>query len=177
MLKLIAAVAADGGLGNGGALPWHIPEDLARFKALTLGHTVIMGRKTLDSLPGGRPLPGRRNLVLTRDARLHREGAEICRSPEELLQRLSPEEEAWVIGGASVYTLLLPLCDRLELTELDDVFPADCFFPPLGENWVRTEVGAWKRHGTVRYRFCRWEKADKRQTKKRRSTPETQPAG
>ncbi len=153
MLKLIAAVAQNGGLGKNGQLLFHIPEDLHRFKALTMGRTLIMGRTTLDSLPGGRPLPGRRNLVLTRTPDFTREGAEVFHSVPELLAALNEGEEAWVIGGGEVYRLFLPLCTELYLTEVDARPQADRFFPELGEEWQLAERSEPKESGGIRYRF------------------------
>lgn len=158
MLNLIAAVARDGGLGWQGDLLFSIPEDLRRFKALTMGKTVVMGRGTLDSLPGGRPLRGRRNLVLTHDKAFHREGAETFHSLESLLAALPAKDEAWVIGGAAVYEALLPYCGALYLTEVDAAPPADRFFPTLGGDWRLTEATAWQVSAGLPYRFCRYER-------------------
>ncbi len=132
MLNLIAAVARDGGIGRQGGLLFSIPEDLHRFKTLTTGKTVVMGRGTLDSLPGGRPLRARRNLVLTRDLEFQREVVETFHSLAELLAALPDEDEAWVIGGAAVYEQLLPYCGALYLTEVDAAPPADRFFSNPG---------------------------------------------
>lgn len=154
MLKLIAAVAKDGGLGYQGRLLFSIREDMQRFKALTTGKTVIMGRETLDSLPGGRPLPNRRNLVLTRNRSFSREKAEVFHDVEHLLSAVGADEEAWVIGGESVYRLLLPYCSVLELTEVDEIRPADRFFPALGEDLRLAEASDWKSENGVSFRFC-----------------------
>ncbi|MCD8008977.1 MAG: dihydrofolate reductase [Clostridiales bacterium] len=135
-----------------------IPEDMRRFKTLTTGKTVVMGRGTLDSLPGGRPLRGRRNLVLTRDRGFHREGVEPFHSLAELLAALPAEDEAWVIGGASMYKQLLPCCGALYLTEVDAAPPADRFFPPLDEGWKLVETTAWREAEGLPYRFCRYER-------------------
>jgi dihydrofolate reductase len=156
MLKAIAAVTRDGGLGRNGALLVQIPADLHRFKTLTLGDTLVMGRETLDSLPGGRPLPGRRNLVLSRDKGFRREGAEVFHSTDELLRTIPEEETVWVIGGASVYQQLLPLCAELYLTKVDAIVPADRFFPALGEEWRLAEASDWQEENGVRYRFERY---------------------
>ena len=156
MLKAIAAVARDGGLGCNGGLLFHIPADLHRFKTLTMGDTLIMGRATLDSLPGGRPLPGRRNLVLTRDENFSREGAEVFHDTDTLLRAIPEEETAWVIGGASVYRQFLPQCTELYLTRVDAITPADRFFPPLGEEWRLEECGPWQEESGLQYRFERY---------------------
>ena len=118
-ITLVVARARNGVIGRGGKLPWHLPADLKRFKALTMGSVMVMGRKTFDSLPG--LLPGRRHVVLTRDRNWSAEGAEIARSVDEALE-LARGERVSVIGGAEIFDLFLPLADRIELTEvLEDV--------------------------------------------------------
>jgi dihydrofolate reductase len=128
-ITLVAAVAKDGAIGRDNALLWHIPEDMARFKAVTAGKPVVMGRKTWDSLPAKfRPLPGRRNLVVSRTAS-ELPGAEVFASLDAALAACS-EPEVCVIGGSDIYALALPRADRLALTEVDAVFPAaDRHFP------------------------------------------------
>lgn len=135
-LTAIYARAANGVIGRDGALPWHIPADLKRFKALTLGkdgggQPMIMGRKTFESFD--KPLPGRRHIVLTRDAAWRADGAEVAPSPAKALAMAGPE--AWVIGGAEVFGLLLPRCDRVELTEVHADVEGDTVMPPLGAEW------------------------------------------
>lgn len=160
---LIYARARNGVIGNEGAIPWHIPEDLKRFKALTMGQDnqglpMVMGRKTFDSLPG--ILPGRRHIVLTRDADWQAEGAEIARSVGEALE-LSGTGEVAVIGGAEIYSLFMPLANRIELTEIHEDFAGDAHTPPLsGEEW---EVIAREDHpaqdGRPSYSFVTLERA------------------
>ncbi|MCV2368924.1 dihydrofolate reductase [Roseateles oligotrophus] len=130
-ISLIAGVAKGGAIGRANQLLWRLPEDLARFKALTLGHAVIMGRKTWDSLPAKfRPLPGRRNLVLTRNPDAQVDGAEQFGNLDAALAACEGQERVFVIGGAEIYALALPLADRLELTEVEQDYPdADSFFP------------------------------------------------
>lgn len=143
----ISAVAALGrhtrALGKEGGLIWHIPEDMRRFKALTLGHPVIMGRKTWDSLPEKyRPLPGRTNIVVTRSQGFAAEGALVAHSIEEALRvaRESPgSEEICIIGGGEIYRLALPFTDRLYLTLVDDDAEGDAYFPEYGEFTRETE--------------------------------------
>ena len=119
-LSLIAGVARNGAIGRNNGLLWRLPEDMARFKALTLGHPVIMGRKTWDSLPAKfRPLPGRRNLVLSRDSGLQLEGAEVFGSLSDALAACVDAPQVFVIGGAQIYAEALTMADRLELTEID----------------------------------------------------------
>jgi dihydrofolate reductase len=129
-LALIAAVARNGVIGNGRALPWHLPEDLAHFRRLTEGHPVIMGRRTWDSLPPRfRPLPGRRNIVVTRDAAWQAAGAEAAPSPQAALDRVQDAALAFVIGGAELYAAALPIADELQLTEIDADADGDTRFP------------------------------------------------
>lgn len=134
-IVLILARAANGTIGADGKLPWHIPADLKRFKALTIGKPMIMGRKTFDSLPG--LLPGRRHVVLTRDRNWQAEGAEVAHDVEAALA-LAGEGEVSVIGGAEVYSLFMPLATRIELTEVHADYRADTTMPPPGPEW--TEV-------------------------------------
>lgn len=123
---LVAAVDRHGAIGRDNALPWHLPRDLKRFKALTLGHPILMGRKTAESI--GRALPGRRNLVLTRAARAPFDGQEVVASLEEAMTKA--DGTLMVIGGGEVYALALPFADVLELTEVDTVVEgAHVFFP------------------------------------------------
>jgi dihydrofolate reductase len=131
-VTLIVARAQNGVIGRGGTLPWHIPADLKRFKALTMGSAMVMGRKTFESLPG--VLPGRRHIVLTRDAGWSAEGAEVARDVEEAL-RLAGDRVS-VIGGAQVFGLFLPLAQRIELTEVLADVDGDTFLgDPRGPEW------------------------------------------
>jgi dihydrofolate reductase len=134
-IGLVWAQAANGVIGAGGTLPWHLPEDLARFKALTLGSAVVMGRATWDSLPGTvRPLPGRRNVVLSRNPDWSAPGAEVAGSWEEARDLLAGGD-VWVIGGASVYRAALPDADVVVVTELAEAFAGDTMAPALGPGW------------------------------------------
>ena len=128
-VALIAAVARNGVIGAGNALPWRLPEDLRRFKALTLGHAVLMGRRTFDSL--GRALPGRQNIVVTRRAALDASGVELAHSLEEALALVRDPPPAWCIGGGELFRAALPRASRIELTEIDADIPGDTFFPPF----------------------------------------------
>ena len=119
-------------IGRDGGLPWRIPADLKRFKAMTMGKPMIMGRKTFESF--GKPLPGRRHIVLTRDPGWRVQGAELARTVEEALA-LAGEGVVAVVGGAEVYALLLPYCDRIELTEVHGDFAGDTLMPPPGPEW------------------------------------------
>lgn len=131
-MRAIVAVSRSWGIGKDGQLLFRISADLQRFKALTTGHTVVMGRKTLESLPGGRGLPNRRNLVLTQRENFAPERAEVVHSLEEAVALAG--DEAFVIGGQEVYALLLPYCSRVYVTKVFADAPADAFFPNLEED-------------------------------------------
>jgi dihydrofolate reductase len=136
-LGLIYARSRNGVIGAQGTLPWHLPEDLAHFKALTQGCPVIMGRKTWDSLPARfRPLPGRRNIVVTRQPGWQAEGAERAASLQEAVMLCEGVPRAWVIGGAQLYAQALPLAHTAEVTEIDRDYEGDAFAPTLPSHWV-----------------------------------------
>ncbi len=139
-------------------MPWSLPEDLARFRELTSGGPVLMGRRTWDALPERfRPLPDRRNLVLTRDPAWAAPGAEAVHSLEEGLAALDPR--GWVIGGGELYRAALPFADVLEVTEIDLDEPGDTFAPELDAASWAADRGPWQRSRTgVRYRFVRHER-------------------
>lgn len=130
-LNAIVAACDDWGIGLDGGMTVENREDMRHFVACTTGHAVIMGRRTLESFPGGRPLRNRRNVVLTRDASFSREGVEVARSVEEALLLVAGEDEAWVIGGGEVYRQLIGRCDRAVVTRNHCVRPADTHFPNL----------------------------------------------
>ena len=167
-MELIAAADKNWGIGRDGGLLCHLPGDLKYFKEMTTGRTVVMGRKTLDSLPGGRPLPRRRNIVLTRDLSFAREGCEVAHDLPELFFLLAGRdaggnaggEPVMVIGGAAVYEQLLPYCDSCLITKLEAAFAADTFIRNLDaeadfrlawQSEPQTENG-------VTYRFTRYER-------------------
>ena len=125
-ITLVVARAQNGIIGRDGKLPWHLPADLKRFKALTMGSAMVMGRKTFESLPG--LLPGRRHIVLTRNRNWFRVGAELASSVEEAIA-LAGDEPISVIGGADIFALFLPIADRIELTEVLDDVPGDICWP------------------------------------------------
>ena len=154
---LIAAVARDGGIGRANRLLVHLPEDLAHFKRATLGHPVVMGRRTWESV--GRPLPGRRNIVVTRNAHYAAAGAETALSLDAALARLADAPKVFVIGGAALYAEALPLADELILTEIDAAFEADTHFP----RWNRAEFRQTAREPRqgpdgLRYDFVHYER-------------------
>jgi dihydrofolate reductase len=138
-LHLIYARAANGVIGNHNTLPWHLPEDLAHFKRTTLGCPVIMGRKTWDSLPPKfRPLPGRRNIVITRQEKWNEIGAYPAQNMQEALQLCEQSSDVWVIGGAQLYALAEPLASTAVVTEIDKDFEGNAFAPTLGPAWKET---------------------------------------
>jgi dihydrofolate reductase len=129
-VSLVAAVARNGVIGRDGTLPWHLPEDMARFRDLTMGHPVVMGRKTWESLPPRfRPLPGRRNVVVTRNPDWRAEGVERAGSLDAALELLEGSSQVFVIGGAELFAGALPLADELLLTEIDADVEGDTLFP------------------------------------------------
>jgi dihydrofolate reductase len=156
-VSLVAVVARDGGIGYRGALLVHLPEDLRRFKRITLGSPIVMGRKTFQSI--GKSLPGRNNLVISRDPSLRLEGAETVGSLDAALARAADAPLVHVIGGAEIYALALPLADELQLTEIDAVFPADTFFPPWDRSrFALTAHEPHAREDGLRFAFATYKR-------------------
>jgi dihydrofolate reductase len=138
LVSLIVAMAQNGVIGRDNALPWRLPEDLKRFKAFTLGKTILMGRKTYESI--GRPLPGRANLVLTRDRNWIAAGVIVVHSVEQALTQAGPGKELVAIGGAQIYRLVLPFARRIYLTHVHADVPGDTFFPDFDSTqWADVE--------------------------------------
>ena len=138
-LHLIFARAANGVIGQRNTLPWHLPEDLAHFKRVTMGCPVLMGRKTWDSLPPRfRPLPGRLNVVVTRQSDWQASGALRAHSLPEACALCPPDSDVWVIGGAEIYAQALPLASTAVVTEIDAAFEGDAFAPQFGPQWRET---------------------------------------
>jgi dihydrofolate reductase len=136
--KAIVAVAEDGVIGRGGDLPWRLSEDLKWFKKITLGHTILMGRKTWESLPGA--LPSRQNWVLSRTAN-QKDGMSVFRSMEEVQQALVPSQTLFIIGGGEIYSMTLPLCHELFISEVRRKVPdGDAFFPNYKDQFRPAEV-------------------------------------
>jgi dihydrofolate reductase len=159
---LIWAQASNGVIGDRGALPWHLPEDLSRFRSLTMGATVVMGRATWESLPDAvRPLPGRRNVVLSRQPGWRAAGGTVASSLEDALSTASGP--VWVIGGASVYQGALSQADVLEVTEVDGDFSGDVYAPTVGPEWRVSNpepATAWQRSRSgLRYRTLSYARA------------------
>ena len=161
-LSAIVAVCDDWGIGLDGGMVVRNKEDMRHFVACTTGHPVIMGRRTLESFPGGRPLKNRRNIVLTRDTSFSREGVEVAHSVDEALAAVSEEDEAWVIGGDQVYRQLLPYCERAVVTRNHCVCRVDTWFPDLDGDpaW---EVEGVREGGVtpegVKYEFVTYRRA------------------
>ena len=154
-VSLIWAEAADRVIGRDGALPWHLPEDLQRFKELTTGATVVMGRSTWESLPlSVRPLPGRRNIVLSRAVGYEAPGAEVFTSLDEALA--TADGDVWVVGGASVYAQALPLADRIVRTRVHVSVDGDVRAPEVGPEWtmVARDPEQGLHESTSGLRFC-----------------------
>jgi len=134
-LSIIVAMASNRAIGLNNTLPWRIPEDLKRFKALTMGHHMIMGRKTYDSI--GKPLPGRTTVVVTRDPALRIEGCVMANSLEQAIAACKGDSEIFIVGGAEIYAQALPLADTLYLTEIRQEIAGDTFFPEFDRNaWI-----------------------------------------
>lgn len=158
MIGLVWAQTPAGVIGEAGTIPWHVPEDLAHFREVTTGAAVVMGRATWQSLPERfRPLPGRRNLVLSRDAAFEAPGACVL---DDLDAALASAPDVWVIGGGAVYAETIGRADRLEVTVVDLDVPGDTTAPPVGDGWRLVAGGPdvpWQRSRTgVRYRFDSW---------------------
>jgi len=159
-IHLIYARARNGVIGANNTLPWHLPEDLAHFKRTTMGSPVVMGRKTWDSLPPRfRPLPGRQNLVLTRQADWQAPGAVRVGSVEEARALFPAGSDAWVIGGAEVYAQALPLADSVVVTEIDADFEGDAFAPALASAWREVSREAHRASNGLTYSFVVYRRA------------------
>ncbi len=157
-LCLVAALASNGVIGVDGRLPWHLPEDLKHFKALTMGQPVIMGRRTWESI--GRALPGRRNIVVTRQEGFVAPGAELAGSLEAAIALCDDVPYAFVIGGAALYAAALPIADALELTEIDASFKGDTHFPPFERSeWRELRREQHRSADGLRFDFVRYERA------------------
>jgi dihydrofolate reductase len=162
-VSIIAATARNGVIGRNNGIPWRLPDDLSRFKQLTSGHPVIMGRKTFESILAmtGKPLPGRENIVVTRSAGYPRAGCRVVHSLEAALAEAGKANEAFVIGGAELYALALPLAQRLYLTEIDADFEGDAVFPRFDRSaWseIAREPRRPAAEGSFRYDFAVYER-------------------
>ena len=168
-IAIIAAMASNRVIGKRGALPWRLPEDLKRFKELTTGHPVIMGRKTFESIVAvlGKTLPNRRSIVVTRSARYASPGCEVATSLAGAIL-LVGEQQAFVIGGAEIYAQALPLADNMYLTEIDARFEGDAWFPEFDRSeWIETARESRVSAAQLAYSFV-----DYRRNPKRRESPD-----
>lgn len=159
-ISIIVATGSDRSIGRKGDLAFHIRADLRNFKRVTMGRPVIMGRKTFESLPNG-PLPGRRNIVITRNVAYSPAGVETVSSLEKALELTADADEVMVIGGGTIYEQAMPIADTLYVTEIDAQLPdADTFFPEIGSEWTLTEATepATDEATGLTYRFTRREK-------------------
>lgn len=161
-MNLIAAVDKNWAIGKNGRLLVSIPEDQKLFQQETMGKIVVMGRKTLESLPGGRPLYGRKNVVLSQNAAFQRKGVEVFHEIDRALSWLAqfPSKDIFVIGGAAMYRQFLPYCDTAHITRIDYAYEADTFFPNLDEDpqWKATADSGEHTYFNLCYEFVRYER-------------------
>jgi dihydrofolate reductase len=163
MISIIVAVSDDWGIGRDNDLLWHLPEDLKRFKKLTMGNTLIMGKKTWESLPR-RPLPGRKNIVLTDNPQEIIEGSVTAYSIEDALAKCEATEEIFIIGGGSIYRQFMPLADKLYITHVHRKTPADIYFPEIDMKvWEVTEKEEFSsdESGAIPYSYVIYERRDR----------------
>ena len=163
-MNLIVNVDSNWTIGYRGKLLVSIPEDMKFFRSETTGKVVVLGRKTLDTFPGGQPLKNRTNIILTRNPNYQVKGAIICHSVEEVLEELKKynSEDVYIIGGDSIYKEFLPYCDVAHVTRTDHVYDADAWFPNLEEDpaWVLTGESEEKTYFDLEFRFCRYERRE-----------------
>lgn len=161
-ISLIVAMGENRAIGKDGGMPWHVPADLQYFKRITMGRPIIMGRKTYESI--GKPLPGRTNIVISKNPDFHAEGVIVAPDPRRALEEAAKteggREEIMIIGGASVYESFMKAANRVYITELHDSFKADTYFPSLGFGWeeVSREKHAADEKNPVAYSFVVLEK-------------------
>ncbi|MCC3357084.1 dihydrofolate reductase [Bacillus sp. REN16] len=160
MISLLLAMDKNQLIGKDNDLPWRLPADLAYFKRVTMGHAIIMGRKTYDSI--GRPLPGRENIIVTRDTSYKAEGCKVIHSIDEIVKlREETDQELFVIGGAEIFKMILPYSDRLYITEIEEEFEGDTYFPAFNKNeWkvISKEKGIKDEKNPYDYTFIVYEK-------------------
>lgn len=163
-MNLIVNVDSNWAIGYRGKLLVSIPEDMKFFRSETTGKVVVLGRKTLDTFPGGQPLKNRTNIILTRNPNYQVKGSIICHSVEEVLEELKKynSEDVYIIGGDSIYKEFLPYCDVAHVTRTDHVYDADAWFPNLEEDpaWVLTGESEEKTYFDLEFRFCRYERRE-----------------
>lgn len=158
-MDAVVAVYADWGIGAQGTQPLVIPADRVRFRELTTGHAVIVGRKTLEDFPGGRPLKNRHNIVITRQ-NIAIDGATVVHTTDEALAEAAKYDRCFVIGGASVFSEYFPHLTRVFVTKIDAAPHSDAFFPDLdaSPDWTCTAADPWQEHDGVKFRFCVYER-------------------
>ena len=161
-MNAIVVVDKNWAIGHENDLLFSLPGDMKHFRTLTSGGTVIMGRKTLDSFPDGKPLPNRRNIVITRNEEFQREGCEVVTSPEAALELAAgtPDEQLWVIGGGSVYKQMLPYCNKAYVTKLSCKPESDTYFPDLDQDpqWKMTQILQSGEENGIAYQMCLYER-------------------
>ena len=158
-LTIVVAISSNNAIGKNNQLLWHLPADLKHFKNITTGHTIIMGRKTYDSI--GKPLPNRRSIVITRQKDLHIDGVEVVNSLDAAIALCKPDENVYVIGGAEIYKQALPICRKIYLTRVHQHYEAEAFFPALSlEEWKEIEKidHVVDEKNTIPYSFCTLER-------------------
>ena len=159
-MNMIVCVSRNWGIGKDNQLLFHIPDDLKQFKALTTGKVVIMGHNTLKSLPGGKPLPNRTNIVLSRNPNLVVEGATVCNSVQDVLIEVSglPHSDVFIIGGEAIYKIFLPYCRRALITRVDAAPDADAFFPDLLEHpqWKIRQESDFMEYDELSYQYVEY---------------------
>ena len=161
-MQIIVAADKNWAIGKNGDLLWHLPEDMKFFREKTTGNVVVMGRKTLDSFPGGKPLKNRINLVLSANPEFSREGVSVVRSIDEALEYLQAygPEQIFIIGGGRIYREFLPYCDKAYVTRVEQEFEADTYFPDLDadEGWELCEQGERREHEGLSYAFTTYRR-------------------
>jgi len=161
MISIIAAIAKNGVIGANNTLPWHLPADLKYFRKTTMGHTIVMGRKNFEDI--GKALPGRRNIVLTRDKTFSAENCETAHSVNEVTDMVSGENEAFIIGGAEIYRAFLPLTNKLYITHIDSAVDGDIKFPDYDTSeWELASETKYQIDDENRlpFRFCVYQHRD-----------------
>ncbi|MFC7687183.1 dihydrofolate reductase [Ureibacillus sp. GCM10028918] len=157
MISLIVAHDKNRVIGHENKMPWHLPGELQYFKEQTMGKPMIMGRKTFDSI--GRPLPGRRNIVITRNESYRVEGIEVAASLEEALKLAGNEEEVMIIGGEQIFKMSMPIADRLYITHIEHDFEGDTYFPTYGTEWTLVSKSEpVKTPGGYSYTYCIYDR-------------------
>lgn len=158
MLSILVAMDSQHLIGKDNKLPWHLPNDLKYFKQVTMGHTIVMGRKTFESI--GKPLPGRKNIVITRNKNYHPDGCRVIHSITKI-KEMNDKEEIFIIGGAEIFKETLPIADRLYITEIHETFEGDTFFPEFNlSDWklISKEKGIKDEKNRYDYDFCIYER-------------------